>query len=266
MKMEKRNYEVGGDLPWNEVVYSLAKDIEGLVKPLFGTPEGGRSVGTNVSGDVTKYVDKVAEETAIERLKPLGINIVSEEVGFIDQGSEYTAVIDPIDGSYNFSVGIPIFAFSFALFRKEKPVYSALYEFMAGRYYEAIPGEGAYLNGSPIHVSPSEPKKAAVSFYTRGAGTGLIGRVKRVRVLGAIAVELAYLARGALQAVVDARNYVRPTDVAAGVLLVREAGGIVTDERGKELKVHLSAEENMNIVAAADETLLRIILEELEGR
>ncbi|NJF24738.1 bifunctional fructose-bisphosphatase/inositol-phosphate phosphatase [Thermococcus sp. Bubb.Bath] len=264
--MERRDYEVGGDLPWNEVVYSLAKDIEGLVKPLFGTPEGGRNIGTNVSGDVTKYVDKVAEETAIERLKPLGINIVSEEVGLIDQGSEYTAVIDPIDGSYNFAVGIPIFAFSFALFRTEKPVYSALYEFTTGRYYEAIPGEGAYLNGSPIHVSPSEPKRAAVSFYTRGAGTGLIGRVKRVRVLGAIAVELAYLARGAIQAVVDARNYVRPTDIAAGVLLVREAGGIVTDERGKELRVHLSAEENMNVVAAADEALLKIILEELGGR
>jgi myo-inositol-1(or 4)-monophosphatase len=200
------------EIGWNEVVYSLAKDVEKVVMPLFGRPESGRNVGTNVSGDVTKYVDRVAEDMVIDRLKPLGINIVSEEVGLIDQGSDLTAVIDPIDGSYNFSAGIPIFAFSFALFKGEKPLYGALYEFFPGNYYEAIPGQGAYLNGEKIEVLPKEPEKAAVSFYTRGKGVGLIRRIKRVRVLGAVAVELAYLARGSLQAVVDVRNYVRPTD------------------------------------------------------
>lgn len=251
------------DVAWNEVVYSLAKDVEKIVMPLFGRPEGGREVGLNVSGDVTKYVDKAAEDMVIERLKPLGINIVSEEIGFIDQGSDFTAVVDPIDGSYNFSTGIPVFAFSFALFRGSEPVYAALYEFLPGNYYEAIPGQGAYLNGEKIEVIPKEPKKAAVSFYTRGRGTGLIRRVKRVRVLGAIAVELAYLARGSLQAVVDVRNYVRPTDISAGVLLVREAGGIVVDDRGRELRPSLSAEEKVNIIASSDERLLRTILEEV---
>ncbi len=253
------------EVMWNEVVFSLAKDIEKIVMPIFGKPEAGKDVGTNVSGDVTKYVDKIAEDKAVERLKALGINIVSEEVGFVDLGSEYTAVVDPIDGSYNFTAGIPIFAFSFALFRKKKPVYAALYEFATRNYYEAIPGEGAFMNGEPIRVRPLPHAKAAVSFYTRERGVGLIRRVKRVRVLGAIAVEMAYLARGTLQGVVDIRNYVRPTDVAAGTLLVREAGGKVVDEDGKDITVHLSAEEKMNLIAASDGELLRVILEEVNS-
>jgi myo-inositol-1(or 4)-monophosphatase len=251
------------EVNWKGVVYPLVKDVEKAVMPLFGKPEGRKEVGLNVSGDVTKYVDRVAEDIVIDKLRPLGINIVSEEVGFVDQGSDLTAVVDPIDGSYNFSTGIPVFALSFALFKGDEPVYAALYEFLAKNYYEAIPGKGAYMNGEKIEVHPTEPEKAAISFYTRGRGTGLIRRVKRVRVLGAIAVELAYLARGTLQAVVDVRNYVRPTDISAGVLLVREAGGIVTDERGRELRPSLSAEEKMNIVAASDEKLLKSILEEV---
>jgi len=253
------------EVMWKQVIFSLAKDLEKVVMPIFGKPEAGRDVGTNVSGDVTKYVDKVAEDVVLERLKGLGVNIVSEEIGFVDLGSEYTAVVDPIDGSYNFTAGIPIFAFSFALFQREKPVYAALYEFATENYYEAIPGKGAFLNGEPIRVRPLPPAKAAVSFYTRGRGVGLIRRVKRVRVLGAIAVEMAYLARGTLQGVVDVRNYVRPTDVAAGTLLVREAGGKVVDEAGKDIKIHLSAEEKMNIIAVSDEELLKLILEEVNS-
>ncbi|ASJ02983.1 fructose-1,6-bisphosphatase [Thermococcus profundus] len=251
------------EVRWNEVVFSLAKDVERAVMPLFGKPKAGEVVGTNVSGDVTDYVDRVSEDIVLERLRPLGINVVSEEIGFIDNGSDYTAVVDPIDGSYNFTAGIPIFAFSFALFKGEKPVYGALYEFSTGNYYEAVPGKGAYMNGEPIRVQPKPPEKAALSFYTRGRGIGIIRRVKRVRVLGAIAVELAYLAKGALQGVVDVRNYVRPTDIAAGTMIAREAGAIVVDDTGKDLKIRLSAEEKMNLVAASDQRTLDIILEEV---
>jgi myo-inositol-1(or 4)-monophosphatase len=250
---------------WNEIAFNMAKDLEKKVMPLFGTKKAGETVGVNVSGDVTKYVDKVAEDLIIDHLHPLGVNIVSEEVGEIDNGSGYTVVIDPIDGSYNFSVGIPFFAFSFAVYKNEEPVYGAIYEFITRNFYEAIPGEGAYMNGKPIRVNIPEPGKEALSFYTRGRCTGIVRRVKRVRVLGAIAVELAYLARGALDGVFDIRNYVRPTDVAAGVMLVREAGGLVTDERGKDLVLPLSATVQTNIIAVADESLLRKILEEINN-
>ncbi|WP_297552927.1 bifunctional fructose-bisphosphatase/inositol-phosphate phosphatase [Thermococcus sp.] len=253
------------EFAWNEIALSMAKDLEKTIMPLFGTKKAGENVGTNVSGDVTKYVDKVAEDLILRHLKPLGVNIVSEEVGEIDVGSDYTVVVDPLDGSYNFSMGIPIFAFSFAVFKERKPVYGAIYEFFPKAFYEAIPGEGAYLNGRPIHVNEPEPGKEAISFYTRGRCLGLVRKVKRVRVLGAIAVEMAYTARGSLDGVFDIRNYVRPTDIAAGVMLVREAGGIVTDENGKPLELELSAEVKTNVIAVANERILKIILEELEN-
>lgn len=253
------------EFAWNEIAFTMAKDLEKTIMPLFGTKKAGENVGTNVSGDVTKYVDKVAEDLIIRHLKPLNVNIVSEEVGEIDNGSDYTVVVDPLDGSYNFSMGIPIFAFSFAVFKGKEPVYGAIYEFFPKAFYEAIPGKGAYLNGSPIHVSDPEPGKEAISFYTRGRALRLINKVKRVRVLGAIAVEMAYTAKGSLDGVFDIRNYVRPTDIAAGVMLVREAGGIVTDERGRPLELELSAEVNTNVIAAANERILRIILEALEN-
>jgi myo-inositol-1(or 4)-monophosphatase len=253
------------EFAWNEIARDLASEVEKVVMPLFGTPQAGKTVGTNVSGDVTKYVDKVAEDLIVERLNSLGLNVVSEEVGVIDNGGDYTVVVDPIDGSYNFAAGIPIFAFSFAVFRGKKPVYGAIYEFVAKHFYEAIPGEGAFMNGKRIHVRKPERGKEALSFYTRGRCMGLIKKVKRVRVLGAIAVELTYLAKGALDGVLDIRNYVRPTDIAAGVLIAREAGATVTDERGKPLEVHLSATEQTNIIAVNDEYLLKLILEELEN-
>ncbi|AMQ17876.1 bifunctional fructose-bisphosphatase/inositol-phosphate phosphatase [Thermococcus peptonophilus] len=249
---------------WSEIALNTAKELEEKIMPLFGTKKAGENVGTNVSGDVTKYVDKVAEDLILKRLVPLGVNVVSEEVGTVDNGSDYTVVVDPLDGSYNFSAGIPIFAFSMGVFKGKKPVYGAIYEFLPKNFYEAKPGKGAYLNGERMRVNEPEPEKEALSFYTRGRCLGLVRKVKRVRVLGAIAVELAYVARGSLDGVFDIRNYVRPTDVAAGVLLVREAGGIVTDEGGREFKVKLSAAEKTNIIAVANERLLNTILEAMK--
>ncbi|NJE47809.1 bifunctional fructose-bisphosphatase/inositol-phosphate phosphatase [Thermococcus sp. GR7] len=252
-----------GEIPWNEVAIEMAKEVEKVVMPLFGTPKAGETIGTNVSGDVTKYVDKVAEDIVLSRLQPLDVNVVSEEVGLIDNGSDYTVVVDPIDGSYNFAAGIPIFAFSFAVFAGRKPVYGAIYEFVTKHFYEGIPGNGAFMNGERIHVRKPERGKEALSFYTRGRCIRLIKKVKRVRVLGAIAVELTYLAKGALDGVLDIRNYVRPTDIAAGVIIAREAGAIVTDEKGNELKLNLSATETTNLIAVNDRYLLDLILEEL---
>jgi len=254
------------NINWSSVGRDMIGEIERKVMPLFGTPKAAEVVGKNESGDVTEYVDMVSEEVILKRLRPLGVNVVSEEAGEIDAGSETTVVVDPIDGSFNFTSGIPIFAFSMAVFKGTKPIYGLIHEFITGRTYEAYSGKGALMNGNPVHVKPEEPRKAAVSFYTRGRGLNLIGRVKRVRVLGAIAVELSYLASGALQAVVDIRNYVRPTDIAAGVLIAREAGAIVTDERGRSLELggDLRASKKMNVVAASDERLHELILRSLE--
>ncbi len=253
------------DTRWESIGKELASEIKRKVMPLFGTRKAGEVMGKNVSGDVTEYVDRVSEDVIIERLRPLGVNVVSEEMGEISTGSDVTVVVDPIDGSFNFTHGIPIFAFSMAVFRREEPVYGMICELITGRTYEAFRGGGAFMDGKPIYVRPCEPKKAAVSFYTRGRGMDIINRVKRIRVLGAIAVELSYLAAGSLQAVADVRNYVRPTDVAAGVLIAREAGAIVTDARGHDLKIKLKASDRMNVIASSSRELHELIMRTIGG-
>ncbi|MCO6041374.1 bifunctional fructose-bisphosphatase/inositol-phosphate phosphatase [Thermococcus alcaliphilus] len=246
---------------WNEIALNLAKDIEREVMPLFGTKKAGEFIGFSPSGDKTKLVDKVAEDIVLEYLRPLGVNVVSEEIGNIEAGSEYTIVVDPIDGSFNFIQGIPIFGFSFAVFKNEKPVYAMIYEFITKNVYEGIPREGAYLNGERIRVRHLNEKSISISFYTRGRGAELVEKVKRTRVLGAIAVELAYLARGSLDGVIDIRNYVRPTDIAAGYIIAKEAGAIITNDSGEEIKFRLDAREKLNIIAVNDKRLLELILE-----
>jgi len=246
---------------WNEIALNLAKDIEREIMPLFGTKKAGEFVGFGPSGDKTKLVDKIAEDIVLEYLKPLGVNIVSEETGNIDVGSEYTVVVDPVDGSFNFIHGIPIFGFSFAVFKNKKPIYAMLYEFITENVYEGIPGEGAYLNGEKIRVRPLNEKSISISFYTRGRGAKLVEKVKRTRTLGAIAIELAYLARGSLDGVIDIRNYVRPTDIAAGYIIAKESGAVITDDKGNDIKFRLDATERLNIIAVNDKKLLKLILE-----
>ncbi|RLF89549.1 fructose-1,6-bisphosphatase [Thermococci archaeon] len=248
---------------WNEIAIQIAKEIENEIMPLFGKAKAGEFIGISPSGDQTKLVDKKAENVILNYLKPLNVNIVSEEIGSIDKESGYTVIVDPLDGSYNFINGIPVFGFSFAVFKGEEPVYAMIYEFITRDVYEGIPGEGAYLNGREIHVRPMNERLIALDLYTRGRGIEILTKIKRSRVLGAVAVELAYLAKGAIDGVVDIRNYVRPTDIAAGIVIAKEAGAIIRDGRGEELKFGLNASEKTNLIAVNDERLLNLILESI---
>ena len=248
---------------WNEIALNLAKDIEKEIMPLFGHKKAGEFIGFSPSGDKTKLVDKMAEDIVLEYLKSLGVNIISEEIGGINNESEYYVIVDPIDGSFNFIHGIPVFGFSFAVFKGDEPLYAMLYEFITKNVYEGIPNEGAYLNGEMIRTRPLNENSISISFYTRNRGAKLVEKVRRTRVLGAIAIELAYLARGSLDGVIDIRNYVRPTDIAAGYIIAKEAGAIVTDDEGRELKFNLNASEKLNIIAVNDEKLLKLILENI---
>jgi myo-inositol-1(or 4)-monophosphatase len=92
---------------WNEIAIQIAREIENEIMPLFGKSKAGEFIGISPSGDQTKLVDKIAENVILNYLKPLNVNIVSEERGSIEKGSEYTVIVDPLDGSCNFINGIP---------------------------------------------------------------------------------------------------------------------------------------------------------------
>ena len=196
--------------------------------------------------DFVSYVDKGAEKIIVARLRSL-----LPQAGFItEEGTEKTDdnplkwVIDPLDGTTNFIHGMPFFAVSIALLMNEEPLIGVVYEINQDEMFMAVKDGGAFLNGAAIQVS--EAKTVADSLL----GTGfpyydyhlldeylalfkhLMKHSHGIRRPGSAATDLAYVACGRFDGFYE--YSLSPWDVAAGVLLVREAGGIVTDFQGKD--------------------------------
>jgi len=193
---------------------------------------------------LVSYVDIEAEKKLVEDLKKL-----IPDSGFITEentagempDSDFTWIIDPLDGTTNFLKGIPVFGVSVALLNKQKLISGAVYHIMQDEMFYAWSGGGAFLNGKPIGVSRTLHLKDAV------VATGFPYKVKNmnelagilqyildesrgVRRMGSAAIDLAYTACGRFDCYYEAA--INPWDVAAGILLVREAGGHVTDMDG----------------------------------
>lgn len=249
-------------MDWNKLGLKIAKEIEKEIMPYFGKKEGGKIVGYSPSGDTTELVDKISEDIVLKHLKPLNVNIVSEEIGTIDNNSKWTIVIDPIDGSFNFTRGIPFFGFCFAVFKDNSPYYGLTYEFLTKNIYEAFVGKGAYLNGEKIKVKTYNKKEALISYYSK-KNLNLIDKVRRVRIMGAFGIEMAYVAKGTLDGVFDIRHHVRTTDIASSYIICKESGAIITNENGEELKFELNATDRYSMIVVNDKELLNMILEEI---
>ena len=158
--------------------------------------------------------------------------------------AEYLWVIDPIDGTRNYAHGIPFFCTSIALARHGQPVLGVIYDPTLKETFHAEAGRGAYLNGQPIHVSHKTKLEDAILSLSlvpaRQVGNAHVAlpmlmrlqpAVESVRIMGSAALHLAYVACGRFD--VGFQDSVHAWDVLAGVLLVQEAGGIVTDLMGQ---------------------------------
>lgn len=164
--------------------------------------------------------------------------ILAEESGRNKIKSDYLWLIDPLDGSVNFAMRNPSFSVAIALVFKNEIIVGVVYYPIIDKIFTAVKGQGAYLNGRRLKVSKKkkigqslinfcgrQPKKA-IAVYQK-----LKGRALEVRQLGSGAIELAYAAAGYTEGVILPDT--SPWDIAAGVLLVQEAGGLVTDAQGK---------------------------------
>lgn len=150
--------------------------------------------------------------------------------------SDYSWVIDPLDGTTNFAQGIPFFCISVALTYKNDPLFGAIYNPLLQEYFSAIKGEGAFLNGKKIQVSStSEYDKSIVIFATPyvknkeffKAINHLEQEVYTSRTFGSAALDQAYCAAGRADAVIF--KNLSWWDVAAGMLLLKESGAMVCD-------------------------------------
>jgi len=168
--------------------------------------------------------------------------------------ARYVWVVDPLDATRNYASGLACFATSIAVLDHATPVVGVVYEHNLRHLYTAVAGGGAFLNGRAIHVAeppashdhligiPSSKDELTVRVLRSWVGTkGLI-----LRNLGAATVHLAMVASGALEAAYGKQTKI--WDIAAGVLLIREAGGLITDPSGGDLlPFDLTADPNLDL-------------------
>lgn len=171
-------------------------------------------------------------------------NLLAEENGVKENGSSFTWVLDPIDGTTNFAHGFPQCSTSLALFYKNEPVLGGVYNPITDEMFLARKGKGATLNGKKIHVS--KVQKLENSLLVTGFPYDRFERMEKliarfsvllnschdVRRLGSAALDLCWLAAGRLDGYWE--DGLNPWDVAAGVLILQEAGGKVSDFTGKK--------------------------------
>jgi myo-inositol-1(or 4)-monophosphatase len=168
-----------------------------------------------------------------------GHNFLCEESGSELSTSEYTWIIDPLDGTVNFAKKVPFFAVNIALKKNTDIVFAATYSPMTSELFYALKSQGAYLNEKQIFVSNTDEITKAFS------ATGFPYRVQDnvslslkpienilkmgapLRRLGSAALDLAYIAAGRFDVFFE--SYLEPWDYASGMLLVHEAGGKITD-------------------------------------
>jgi len=194
-------------------------------------------------------VDKLAETRIIEVIQASypSHTIISEEVGEMIQASEYQWIIDPIDGTVNFAHGIPICCVSIGLIHNGNVLMGAVYNPMMDEFFFAEKGKGATLNGQPIKVSVKRDFKTAflVTGFPYNWPDGAEHPIKvfeklileglPIRRLGSAAIDLCWVACGRFDGFWEYN--LNAWDVAAGYLIVQEAGGTITDFEGEEYNV-----------------------------
>ena len=198
--------------------------------------------------NIVTDVDVLAEEkiSALLQYEYPHFSILTEESADIAGESSYPWLIDPIDGTRNYAYGIPHFCVALALARGEELLLGISYDPVRKELFRAEKGQGAFLNDSPIAVSTrTSLGESLVGFdmgYDAEIGQEILGvasalwpGVVSVRVMGSAALGLAYTACGRLDLYIHLALY--PWDLASGILLVSEAGGVVTELDGQPVGI-----------------------------
>lgn len=279
----------------------IIREVGPAVREYAGTELGGTEVKTGADGTPTSYIDQVAEEKIINILKNADVlsYLVSEEVGELKLGKgtkrsvvltqelrrtdlkedeipKFIFLIDPVDGTSNAIKEIPAYAISIAVADVNQGRVATindvelgfLYNLANGNFFEAEKGKGCKLNNEKVKPS----KVIKVNQMTLGGftktGTSeaskLVDSARRMRVLGSVVLELSYVASGKYDAFLDLRGS-RIIDIAAGKLILEEAGGIITDKYGQKINNVLSIYEKTIVVAANNEIMHKEIIDILNN-
>jgi myo-inositol-1(or 4)-monophosphatase len=257
-----------------ETLKTACIEVRKSVKDLVGTPEGNTKMGLGAGGDISRKIDIIAEKKVIEMINKSGRfpTIIGEECGTIKGNDDGYIIMDAIDGTTNVTRSIPFNCCSLAYATEPKlssVVDAAILDIATGDLYSASKDRGAFLNGNKMTVRKAENIKqeeiiagvniSGISQELLHSIGPMLTKLNHIRVFGANALELCFLARGYLDMFMDFRDKIRPTDMAAAYLIVKEAKGLVLDKTGNTLDSELSFNNRFSFVALSDMKIYNLL-------
>jgi myo-inositol-1(or 4)-monophosphatase len=255
-----------------DFIKSLLFSVGEILKKGFGeissvqTKHDQSNVVTEYDFQSERHITEIIQKTFPQH------NILGEEHGAIMQKSEYTWIIDPLDGTSNFAAQIPWFGVLIALLKNNNPIMAGAYLPMSDELYFAENGHGAFKNDKQIHVSAERELKNLLCAYSLDFSEDLQKTKMEVEIMKNLVrhcrnlrstnslVDFCYVAEGKLGAAIN--QTMKIWDIAAPKLILEEAGAKVTDIAGKSFDfppTKRSATENYTAIAASPEIHQQII-------
>jgi len=260
-----------------EILREVSNRIYENVKDIAGTEHAAGDFGRGAGGDISRNIDIIAEKTVLDFLKEIDFPcvVLGEECGRVELSKEPKGfvIMDAIDGSANAVRGVPFFCSSLA-FATENKLSSitdgVITNLHNGEMYWASKDKGSYFNQEQMKVYNKDPIYKIVGINTSGASTELMKKLhplfenhNHTRHFGANALEMALFARGLMDIFIDLRDKIRIQDIAAGYLIVKEAGGLLLDANLNPLDADLSYETRVSFIAAANQKILDEIMSQI---
>ncbi|RAP45053.1 MAG: hypothetical protein BZ135_06905 [Methanosphaera sp. rholeuAM6] len=268
---------------WLDICSVISKNVEESLLEARKDPDLTSVTKIGADGTPTHKIDEYAENAAIDVLKDTGrsLILVSEEIGTIkigEESAEIVMIMDPLDGTTNAMKNIPCFGISIAIAPLDDD--NALSKitladvniafvknFPTGDSYYAVKNRGAKKNGESISVSGvEEAGRATLSTYLYRSSrdmNNIYAHVRRMRIMGAIAIEMCFVAEGIYDVFLDTQA-VRVLDIAASQLIVKEAGGHISDIYSNALSSQVDLNEKTTIIATPNKKLREDIIRLLD--
>lgn len=233
-----------------DTLIECVRQAGALVLQHFGKTQSPKRKGT--ASDIVTAADLASERliTELIRRRYPDHNLLGEEEGLQQRGSDITWVIDPLDGTSNFAAGLPWFGVMVAVLKQEKPVLAAMYLPVTEVLYTAERGEGAFRNGRSVKVSTENELNNTLCAYGLDTGADDAALAKQTQLMGLLVkkarnvrltnclLDFCYTLDGHLGACVN--QHCKIWDIAPACLLFPEAGGRFTDLQGGDIHLELN--------------------------
>jgi myo-inositol-1(or 4)-monophosphatase len=252
-----------------KIVLKSVKDVFSAVDAVLGTEDAGRIIGTNPKGDKTYQIDKVAEKVYLDNM-PENVTIISEE-SKPKLGNDLIVFLDPVCGSILAKRGSKHFTTGISIYSSQlEPICEAIGNFETGDIYYAD-SSGSYKNIKKIHVSGK--KKLDDSTIINCESHSIADRLEIIKIdlfkkaphvfcPGANKLSLSMLSEGIIDGYVNPAK-VYPSTELIGIYLVKQAGGIVSDTKGRQIKVYPNLKHKTSLLCSCTKEMHAALLKML---